>query len=110
MLFFNIQMTNDHFSDFDENATSTPYNKNNGEKKTSSEEGKREYSQEIFSEKISTKYRTFFVDVKKNSNGYLIKISEKSRGGKKSTIMMDAEDLPDLIKALQNAQAQSNGE
>lgn len=93
----------DHFADFDEETVSqAPENK--AETSPSTEQGPRKYSKEIFSEKISAKYRTFFVDVKENENGHLIKIAEKSRGGKKSTIMMDAEDLPELIAALQNAQ------
>jgi len=89
----------DHFADFDEETVSTEISTENKipEKKT--------YSEEVFSEKISAKYRTFFIDVKKNDNGNLVKISEKSRGGKKSTIMMDSEDLPEMISALQNAQA-----
>jgi hypothetical protein len=84
-------MSDDHFADFDETSTSSPY------------AGERRYSEEVFSKKISAKFRTFFVDVKKNENGHLIKISEKSRGGKKSTVMLDEEDLPAIISALQGA-------
>lgn len=88
----------DHFADFDEQTTSSSYSSGNG-----GNSGSGSYSREVFSEKISAKYRTFFVDVKENDHGHLIKISEKSRGGKKSTIMMDAEDLPEIIEALKNA-------
>ena len=70
---------NDHFADFDEDKVSQ-------ERSESLENSdKKGYSEEVFSEKISAKYRTFFIDVKKNNNGNLVKISEKSRGGKKST-------------------------
>lgn len=87
----------DHFADFDENTTSSSYSSGSGNRDGGS------YSREVFSRKITAKYRTFFVDVKENDHGYLVKISEKSRGGKKSTIMMDAEDLPEIIEALQGA-------
>ena len=65
----------------------------------------RGYAQELYSKKINAKFRTFFVDLKESSNGKFIKISEKSRG-RKSTIMMDAEDVPVLIEALQEVQKQ----
>lgn len=97
----------DHFADFDEETVSqeiVSHAENTSEDKEEGEK-KRNYSNEVFSEKISAKYRTFFVDVKENANGHLVKISEKSRGGKKSTVMMDAEDLPEIISALQQAQS-----
>ena len=58
------------------------------------------YASELFSKQIKAKFRTFFVDLKESSNGKFIKISEKSHG-RKSTIMMDAEDVPMFIEALQ---------
>jgi uncharacterized protein YxeA len=58
------------------------------------------YASELFSKQIKAKFRTFFVDLKESSNGKFIKISEKSHG-RKSTIMMDAEDIPVFIEALQ---------
>lgn len=90
---------NDHFADFDEETTSSAYSPAYSASSSSSDD----HSTEVFSRKISAKYRTFFVDVKENSHGYLLKISEKSRGGKKSTIMFDAEDLDGIIDALQEA-------
>ncbi|QQS58728.1 hypothetical protein IPN35_03940 [Candidatus Peregrinibacteria bacterium] len=100
----------DHFADFDEELTSQPIssagNGNRSQQQTRSQsnfQGNRQFSQEVFSEKISAKMRTFFVDVKESSNGRFLKISEKSRGGQKSTIMMDAEDLPTFIEALKKA-------
>lgn len=65
--------------------------------------GNGSYGTELFSKKISAKFRTFFVDLKESGNGKFIKISEKSNG-RKSTIMMDAEDLPEMITALQEVQ------
>lgn len=90
---------NDHFADFDEETTSSTYSPAHSASSSSFDD----HSAEVFSRKISAKYRTFFVDVKENSHGYLLKISEKSRGGKKSTIMFDAEDLDGIIDALQEA-------
>lgn len=58
------------------------------------------YASELYSKQIKAKFRTFFVDLKESSNGKFIKISEKSHG-RKSTIMMDAEDIPVFIEALQ---------
>ena len=66
-------------------------------------QGGRSYADEVFSKKISAKFRTFFVDLKQSSNGMFLKISEKSRG-RKSTIMMDAEDVPEFIEALKEVQ------
>jgi hypothetical protein len=58
------------------------------------------YADELFSKRIDAKFRTFFIDLKESSNGKFVKVSEKSRG-RKSTIMMDAEDIPEMIAALQ---------
>ena len=63
------------------------------------------FAKELFSKTIHAKFRTFFVDLKESVNGKFIKISEKSRG-RKSTIMMDAEDVPAMIEALQEVQKQ----
>lgn len=66
--------------------------------------GNGRFAEEIFSKTIHAKFRTFYVDLKESSNGKFVKVSEKSRG-RKSTIMMDAEDVPAMIEALQEAQA-----
>ena len=67
-----------------------------------------DYPTELFTEKISARFRTFFIDVKESSNGRFLKISEKSRGGQRSTIMMDGEDVDTFIEALQKAKAALN--
>lgn len=61
--------------------------------------GNGNYASELFSKQIKAKFRTFFIDLKESSNGKFVKISEKSHG-RKSTIMMDAEDVPVFIEAL----------
>jgi|GEM_PF-1327949 len=63
------------------------------------------YAQELFTKTIHAKFRTFYVDLKESVNGKFVKVSEKSRG-RKSTIMMDAEDVPAMIEALQEVQKQ----
>ncbi len=63
------------------------------------------FAQELFSKTIHAKFRTFYVDLKESKNGKFVKISEKSRG-RKSTIMMDQEDVPAIIEALQEVQKQ----
>jgi len=70
-----------------------------------SDEGRGGYAQEIFTRTVHAKFRTFYIDVKQSRNGKFIKISEKSRG-RKSTVMMDAEDVPAVIEALQEASKQ----
>ena len=50
---------------------------------------------------IHARQRTFYVDLKESGNGKFFKISEKSRGGQKTTIMFDVEDLDQIIAALQ---------
>ena len=68
-------------------------------------QGDRKFADELFSKTIQAKFRTFYVDLKESSNGKFVKISEKSRG-KKSTVMMDAEDVPSMIEALQEVEKQ----
>ena len=62
--------------------------------------GDRSFADEIHSVTIHAAQRTFYIDLKQSSNGKFFKISEKSRGGRKTTIMFDAEDLPKFIAAL----------
>lgn len=50
---------------------------------------------------IHARQRTFYIDLKQSGNGKFLKISEKSRGGQKTTIMFDVEDLDKMIEALQ---------
>ncbi|MGE3278597.1 MAG: DNA-binding protein [Candidatus Altimarinota bacterium] len=65
----------------------------------------QKYSQELVSKKIKGRQRTFFIDLKESSNGKFIKISELSRGGQRSTIMFDGEDIDHFIEAFQEIKA-----
>jgi hypothetical protein len=60
----------------------------------------RSYADDLHSVTIHARQRTFYIDLKESGNGKFFKISEKSRGGQKTTIMFDAEDLDQFIAAL----------
>lgn len=62
--------------------------------------GNRSFANDLHSVTIHAKQRTFYIDLKESGNGKFFKISEKSRGGQKTTIMFDAEDLDQFIAAL----------
>ena len=59
------------------------------------------YAQDVHSITIRGRQRTFYIDLKQSGNGRFFKVSEKSRGGQKTTIMFDAEDLDQFIAAFQ---------
>ncbi len=63
--------------------------------------GQRSFAQDLHSITIHAKQRTFYIDLKQSGNGKFLKVSEKSRGGQKTTIMFDAEDLAPILKALE---------
>lgn len=63
--------------------------------------GNRSFAQDVHSVTIHARQRTFYIDLKQSGNGKFFKISEKSRGGQKTTIMFDSEDLDQFIAALQ---------
>lgn len=62
--------------------------------------GNRSFADDIHSVTIHARQRTFYIDLKQSGNGKFFKISEKSRGGQKTTIMFDSEDLDQFIAAL----------
>jgi hypothetical protein len=64
-------------------------------------DGGNQFGTEIHSITIHARQRTFYIDLKESTNGRFFKVSEKSRGGRKSTIMFDAEDLEPILGALQ---------
>ena len=66
--------------------------------------GDGRYGQELHSVTIRARQRTFYIDLKQSSNGKFLKVSEKSRGGQKTTIIFDVEDLPKFIDALKEMQ------
>ena len=63
--------------------------------------GNGSFAQEVQSATIHARQRTFYVDLKESSHGKFFKVSEKSRGGQKTTIMFDAEDLEKFIEVFQ---------
>ena len=80
-----------------DNATAVPAAGRTGGQK----DGDRQFGKELHSITIHAKQRTFYVDLKESANGKFFKVSEKSRGGRKTTIMFDAEDLEAILNALQ---------
>ena len=66
--------------------------------------GGRKFADELHSVTIHGRQRTFYIDLKESSNGKFFKVSEKSRGGQKTTIMFDSEDLDKFIEAFQEMQ------
>jgi hypothetical protein len=62
---------------------------------------RRQFANDIHSITIHASQRTFYVDLKESGNGKFFKVSEKSRGGQKTTIMFDVEDLDRFIVAFQ---------
>ncbi len=66
--------------------------------------GAGRYGEELHSVTIRARQRTFYIDLKQSSSGKFLKISEKSRGGQKTTIIFDIEDLPAFIAALNEMQ------
>lgn len=62
--------------------------------------GQRSFANDLHSVTIHAKQRTFYIDLKESGNGKFFKVSEKSRGGQKTTIMFDAEDLDQFIAAF----------
>jgi hypothetical protein len=63
------------------------------------------YAQELVSKKVRGRQRTFYIDLKESSNGKFVKMSELSRGGQRSTIMFDEEDIGEIIIALEEIKA-----
>ncbi|MBI3619379.1 hypothetical protein HY213_05100 [Candidatus Peregrinibacteria bacterium] len=59
------------------------------------------YATDLHSVTIHARQRTFYIDLKESGNGKFFKVSEKSRGGQKTTIMFDVEDLDQFIKAFE---------
>ena len=75
------------------------------EPKSPAPAGDRRFAEEVHSVTIHARQRTFYIDLKQSSNGKFFKVSEKSRGGQKTTIMFDAEDLEKFIEAFEEMKA-----
>lgn len=60
-------------------------------------------SELLHTEKIISDRKTFFLDLKENARGRVVKITEDVSGNR-DTIMVPAEILKDFIEALQDIQ------
>jgi len=58
----------------------------------------------IHSEKIIAERKTFFLDLKKNQRGFVIRVTEKVSNNR-DRIMIPAEILDEMIAALQDIKA-----
>ncbi len=72
-------------------------------------QGGGSFANDLHSVTIHARQRTFYIDLKESGNGKFFKISEKSRGGQKTTIMFDAEDLQKFREALDEMATRLNG-
>lgn len=57
-------------------------------------------SEELANERLETKRKTFFIDLKRNERGLFIKISERS-GGRRSTVMIPYEYIEEFMGKIQ---------
>jgi hypothetical protein len=62
--------------------------------------GRRPHDPPMHTEKIVTDRKIFFLDLKENDRGRVVKITEDVRG-RRDTIMLPIENLRDFIEALQ---------
>lgn len=63
----------------------------------------------LHTEKILADRKTFFLDLKENARGRVVKITEDV-GGNRDTIMVPAEILADFIAALGDIQATNDSQ
>ncbi|MEM0898161.1 MAG: DNA-binding protein [Verrucomicrobiota bacterium] len=74
----------------------------------------RDYSQNreshhpLFTEKIFSDRKVFFMDLKENNRGRFLKITEDVRG-RRDTIMLPIESLNDFIEALHRIEEYEKG-
>ena len=71
------------------------------EKEGNGSEYRRRRDEPLYTEKIFSDRKVFFVDLKSNDRGRFLKITEDVRG-RRDTIMVPEESLQELIDALQN--------
>ena len=76
--------------------------------KVKKDEGGLVESELLHTEKILADRKTFFLDLKENQRGMVVKITEDV-GGNRDTIMVPAEILGDFISALQDIKATADG-
>ncbi len=63
-------------------------------------QGDRQHNQPLHTEKIFTDRKVFFMDLKENSRGRVVKITEDVKG-RRDTIMVPIEALNEFLDALQ---------
>lgn len=56
-------------------------------------------SEELANERLETKHKTFFIDLKRNERGLFVKISERS-GGRRATVMVPYEHIDEFAAKL----------
>ena len=64
---------------------------------------RRYHDEPLYTEKIFSDRKIFFVDLKSNDRGKFLKITEDVRG-RRDTIMVPTETLDELVDALHNVQ------
>ncbi|MGJ8675981.1 MAG: RNA-binding protein [Akkermansiaceae bacterium] len=70
----------------------------------------KSYNDEVLhTEKILADRKTFYLDLKKNARGMVLKITEEVAGNR-DTIMVPKEVLRDFIEALTDIQKTADGE
>lgn len=62
-------------------------------------------SEELANERLETKHKTFFIDLKRNERGLFVKISERS-GGRRATVMVPYEHIDDFAAKLASIRSQ----
>lgn len=70
---------------------------------------RRQHLPPLHTEKIITERKLFFLDLKENDRGRVVKITEDVRG-RRDTIMVPVETLREFIEALQRVEAVQNGQ
>jgi PurA ssDNA and RNA-binding protein len=71
--------------------------------------GQRRHQPALHTEKIITDRKVFFLDLKENDRGRVLKITEDVRG-RRDTIMVPMEALRDFIESLQRIEDAANGD
>ena len=85
----------------DESEASTPATTPAPARSSGGSGGSGRFAKELHSVTVHARQRTFYIDLKESGHGKFFKLTEKSRGGQKSTVMFDIEDLDQFIAALQ---------
>lgn len=77
-------------------------NRGPGRLNADSPEGDGALDEELYSMQFPVEHKMFYVDLKANTNGTYLKISEKS-GGRRHNVLIPAPGLTQLREALEHA-------